>query len=123
MLDAQHFNSLADNPVNQNVVWVRHQLARPFNTANPPLHWVLVEQTRHLDQGITQFDGRPRVVLGDVISNALAVGTRGRSPYRQGQCPMLSARLTSATRSAAHSAATSLCGRLGRGSSIASWTC
>ena len=43
VLDAQHFGALANAPVNDNVVGMRHQLPRSFDAPDTPLHGVLVK--------------------------------------------------------------------------------
>ena len=120
VFDAQHFNSLTGNAVNQNIVGVHHKLARPLHTPDASQLRAQIKLRGLRDQRVTHFDCRPWVVLSDVSGNSLAVGNGRRLPKRQDQFPILSARLTNAARSAAQSCATRSCGTLGRGSSMAS---
>lgn len=66
VFDAQHFNDLANNSVNQNIVRMRHELARPFNSSHSAHGRVLIEEAGLLDQQVAELDRRPWVVLGDV---------------------------------------------------------
>ncbi len=77
---AQHRDGLADDSINQNVIWVRHQFARSLHAPDAAHLWVVVKLRDLLHQQVTHFNGSAWVVLGDVGGNALAVGNGGGFP-------------------------------------------
>ena len=56
VLDAQHFNNLANDSVNQKVIRVHNKLTRPLDSANTANIWVLIKLVGLLHEQIAKFD-------------------------------------------------------------------
>ncbi len=62
---------------------MHHKLPRPLHAPDASRCRVLVQLLGLRYQQITEFDGRERVVLGDILNDAPAIGKGSGLPNRQ----------------------------------------